>query len=76
MRKVFLILALCLIIQSCTAMTPWGNLSDAGNRIIAIQTAEMNIITVRTDGPEAEARLEKIMGYVRDVFNKSRETQK
>lgn len=70
------VLATAIMIMTmtgCAALTPWGQISDEGNRIVAIQTAEMQVIVARTDGPEAEARLEKIMAHIREVFIRARE---
>ena len=76
MRKVLIMMILALTLTGCTALTPWGSLNDGGNRIIAIQTAEMQIITARTDGPEAATMIGLIMEQIKEVFNKGREIER
>ena len=73
MVSVLIVVLVVMALTGCAALTPWGQISDEGNRVVAIQTAEMQVIVARTDGPEAEARLEKIMAHIREVFVRARE---
>lgn len=70
--KLLIAVVMALMMSGCATVTPWGQITDEGNRIIAIQTEGMQIVTARTDGPEAEAVLAVIMEEVRKIFTQRR----